>query len=63
MILDGHTKQEILRNEPFTSAFRPNRAVLMTVVHLEPTGVRRCPSCLRESLEKEDELISWYVYT
>jgi hypothetical protein len=35
ILLDAHTKTEILRNEPFRLAFRPNRAVIMTMVQFE----------------------------
>jgi hypothetical protein len=59
MLLDAYTKQEILRSEPFSSAFRPNRAILMTIMYAEPEEIRRCPRCLRDSSEQEDELIHW----
>lgn len=35
-LYDAYTKQEILCSEPFNSAFRPNRAVIMMMTTLLP---------------------------
>jgi hypothetical protein len=59
MLLDAHTKTEILRNEPFRLAFRPNRAVIMMMVQHEEANTGRCPRCMKYSSHKEDELIYW----
>jgi hypothetical protein len=55
MLCDAHTKQEILRSEPFSSAFRPNRAVIMMMMMI-PFDFSRIPDYF-SWLKKEDEVI------